>query len=109
MVTQLSPDKAAVRPTLEDVNEDLDRVLVGDLLDSIPTPTCEVHIGHTLDAPLCGKPAAWLATALPCGHTGYYCAGCYAHAKRHLGRRGTRAACPLHTPALRITVDWRAL
>ena len=109
MVTHLSPDKAAARPTLEDVNEDLDRVLVGDLLDSIPTPTCEVHIGHTLDAPLCGKPAAWLATALPRGHTSYYCAGCYADAKRRLDKRDAWPACPEHIPVLSITIDWRAL
>lgn len=105
MVTHLSPDR-----TLEDVNEDLDRVLVGDLLDSISEPTCEVHLGHTLDDPICGKPAAWLLTALPCGHTAYYCAECYADAKRQLSRRDARPACPLHTPVLTIiTIDWRAL
>ena len=101
MVTQLSPDR-----TLEDVNADLDRVLVGDLLDSISNPTCEVHLGRTLDSPLCGKPAAWLTTARPCGHSAYYCAGCGADAQRKLSRDDARPACPLHSPVLPITVEW---
>jgi hypothetical protein len=104
MVTQPSPDR-----TFADVNADLDRVLVGDLLDSISDPTCEVHLGRTLDSPLCGKPAAWLTTAHPCEHTAYYCAGCGRDARRELARNDAMPACPLHSPLLPITIEWRPL
>ena len=104
MVTQPSPDR-----TFADVNADLDRVLVGDLLDSISDPTCEVHLGRTLDSPLCGKPAAWLATAHPCEHTVYYCAGCGRDARRELARNDGMPVCPLHSPLLRITIEWLLL
>lgn len=95
--------------TLEGVASDLDHALVADLLDSVPDPTCEVHLGSTLDSPVCGKPAAWLSTALPCGHSAYYCAKCRAHAKRMLDRPGTRPGCPLHSPVLPISLEWVAL
>ena len=103
MVTQLSPDR-----TLEDVVSDLDRVVVGDLLDSIADPVCEVHLGKTFDSPKCGAPAAWLSMA-SCGHTAYYCEPCRATAKAKLDKRDARPLCPLHTPFVDITIEWRAL
>lgn len=101
MSVQLAPDR-----TLDDVVRDLDRDAVGDLLDSVPPPTCEVHLGKTFDSPLCGKPAAWHSVALPCQHTAYYCAECYARAKAQLDKRDARPACPMHSPVLPITLEW---
>lgn len=100
MSVQLAPDR-----TLDDVVRDLDRDAVGDLLDSVPPPTCEVHLGKTLDSPLCGKPAAWMTKA-SCGHAAYYCAGCHDHAKRQLDKRDARPMCPMHSPIVEITIEW---
>lgn len=100
MATQLSPDR-----TLEDVVHDLDRDAVGDLLDSLREPTCEVHMGRSLDAPLCGQPAAWLTKA-SCGHSAYYCDPCHVRAKRQLDKRDARPACPLHDRPVEITIEW---
>lgn len=107
METQLSPDR-----TLEDVVRDLDRDAVGDLdhdaignlLDSPREPTCEVHLGRSLDAPLCGRPAAWLTKA-SCGHSAYYCAPCRKRVKAQLDKRDAAPACPLHPRPVPITIE----
>jgi len=103
MSLQLSPDR-----TLDDVNHDLDRVVVGDLLDSDEHPRCEVHLGKTFDSPRCGQPAAWLSIA-SCGHTAYYCERCRVTAKAKLDHRDAVPMCPLHVPFVTISLEWRPL
>lgn len=101
-------------PTLSDVREVEQTILDADALnrlieDAVHPPTCEVHMGATIDDPLCGKPASWLSVA-SCGHTAYYCDSCYRIALVHLELLRRRPACPLHGAKPQpITLEWRPL
>lgn len=89
--------------SVSDVLEDLHTDSV--LRDAVPPPTCEVHLGANLDAPICGRPAAWLCSA-SCGHSAYYCDRCRLSHEARTANPG-RGLCPHHgARAARVTIVW---
>lgn len=89
--------------TRDDAPGTLDVTELEQLLDS--EPTCEVHVGTTMDTPMCGRPAAWLCIG-SCGHRVLYCEPCHTKfVTLHGWAPGTR--CGLCEAA--ITITWQTL